>query len=136
MPLIEWTAELSVGIDSIDEQHKKLVNMINALNDAMLTNSSNELLGKIFTGLAAYTQKHFAYEENMFAEYGYTNSIEHKRQHGELIAQVVELKERFIENPQGTMSVDLMLFLKRWLTNHIMRTDKEYAEFLISKGVK
>ncbi len=136
MPLIEWTAELSVGIESIDEQHKKLVNMINALNDAMLTNSSNELLGKIFTGLAAYTQKHFAYEENMFAEYGYTDSEEHKRQHNELIAQVVELKEKFIENPQGTMSADLMLFLKRWLTNHIMRTDKEYAEFLISKGVK
>ena len=71
MPLIEWTDELSVGIESIDEQHKKLVNMINALNDAMLTNSSNELLGTIFTGLAAYTQKHFAYEENMFAEYNY-----------------------------------------------------------------
>jgi hemerythrin len=136
MALIEWTAKLSVGIDSIDEQHKKLVNMINALNDAMLTNSSDELLGKIFTGLAAYTQKHFTYEENMFAEYGYTDSEEHKRQHNELIAQVVELKEKFIENPQGTMSADLMLFLKRWITNHIMRTDKEYAEFLISKGVK
>jgi len=134
--LIEWTAELSVGIDSIDEQHKKLVNMINALNEAMLINSSDELLGKIFTGLAAYTQKHFSYEENMFAEYGYTDSVEHKRQHSELIAQVVKLKEKFIENPQGTMSADLMLFLKRWLTNHIMRTDKEYAEFLIAKGVK
>jgi len=136
MPLIEWTAQLSVGIDSIDEQHKKLINMINALNEAMLTGSSNELLGKIFTGLAAYTQKHFAYEENMFAEYGYTNSQEHKRQHSELIAQVVELKEKFMENPQGTISADLMLFLKRWLTNHIMRTDKEYTEFLLSKGVK
>lgn len=135
MALIEWTADLSVGIDSVDEQHKKLVNMINALNDAMLTNSSDELLGKIFTGLAAYTQKHFAYEENMFAEFGYADSEEHKRQHNELIAQVVELKEKFIANPQGTMSTDLMLFLKRWLTNHIMRTDKEYAEFLISKGV-
>ena len=136
MPLIEWTAELSVGIDSIDEQHKKLVNMINALNDAMLTNSSHELLGKIFTGLAAYTQKHFAYEENMFAEYGYADSEEHKRQHNELIAQVIELKEKFIANPQRIMSADLMLFLKRWLTNHIMRTDKEYSEFLISKGIK
>ena len=136
MPLIEWTDELSVGIESIDEQHKKLVNMINALNDAMLTNSSNELLGTIFTGLAAYTQKHFAYEENMFAEYGYTDSKEHKRQHNELIAQVVELKEKFIGNPEGTISADLMQFLKRWLTNHIMRTDKEYTEFLLSKGVK
>lgn len=136
MPLIEWTNELSVGINSIDEQHKKLVNMINALNDAMQTGGSNELLGKIFTGLAAYTQKHFAYEENMFAEFGYSDAEEHKRQHNELIAQVVELKERFMENPQGTISNDLMQFLKRWLTNHIMRTDKDYTEFLISKGVK
>jgi hemerythrin len=72
----------------------------------------------------------------MFAEYGYTDSEEHKRQHNELIAQVVELKQKFIKNPQGTMSAELMLFLKRWLTNHIMRTDKHYAEFLISKGVK
>lgn len=136
MPLIEWSNELSVGIDSVDEQHKKLVNMINALNDAKLTGGSNELLGKIFSGLAAYTQKHFAYEENMFAEYGYSDSVEHKKQHNELIAQVVELKEKFMENPQGTMNDELMLFLKRWLTNHIMRTDKEYSEFLISKGVK
>lgn len=136
MPLIEWTNELSVGIQSIDEQHKKLVNMINALNDAKLSGSSNDLLGKIFSGLAAYTQKHFAYEENMFAEYGYSNSEEHKRQHSELIAQVIELKERFMDNPEGTISDDLMLFLKRWLTNHIMRTDKEYTEFLLSKGVK
>jgi hemerythrin-like metal-binding protein len=136
MSLIEWNAELSVGIDSIDEQHKKLVNMINALNDAMLSGSSNDLLGKIFTGLAAYTQKHFAYEENMFAEYGYVDSQEHKQQHTALIAQMIELKERFIENPEGTISEDLMLFLKRWLTNHIMRTDKEYSEFLLKQGVK
>lgn len=136
MPLIEWTSELSIGIDSIDEQHKKLVNMINALNDAKLAGSTNELLGKIFTGLTNYTQKHFTYEENMFAEYGYINSNEHQRQHNELIAQVIELKDKFMDNPQGTVSDDLIHFLKRWLTNHIMRTDKEYAEFLISKGVK
>tara|TARA_R110002050_G_scaffold149837_1_gene276484 strand:- start:18 stop:428 length:411 start_codon:yes stop_codon:yes gene_type:complete len=136
MPLIEWSNELSVGIKSIDEQHKKLVNMINALHDAKLTGGSNELLGKIFTGLTTYTQKHFTYEENMFAEYGYSNAEEHKKQHNDLIAQVIELKNKFIGNPQGTISDDLILFLKRWLTNHIMRTDKEYTDFLISKGVK
>ena len=136
MPLIEWSNELSVGIESIDEQHKKLVNMINALHDAKLTGGSNDLLGKIFTGLTTYTQKHFTYEENMFAEYGYSNFEEHKRQHNELIAQVIELKDKFMENPQGTISDDLIHFLKRWLTNHIMRSDKDYTEFLISKGVK
>lgn len=136
MPLLEWTSELSVGIDSIDEQHKKLVNMINALNDAMLVGESTDLLQKIFTGLAAYTQKHFAYEENMFAEYGYPDAVEHNRQHIELINQVVELKNKFRENPQETLSADLLLFLKRWLINHIMKTDKEYSAFLQSNGVK
>lgn len=136
MLLIEWSDELSVGVNSIDEQHKKLVNMINALNEAMLTGGSNELLGKIFTGLANYTQKHFSYEENLFAEYGYEDSQAHKQQHNDLIAQVVALKEKFTENPQGTISAELMQFLKRWLTNHIMKTDKEYTQFLLSKGVK
>ncbi|MDP7591373.1 MAG: bacteriohemerythrin [Litorilituus sp.] len=136
MPLIEWTAELSVGIGSIDEQHKKLVNMINALNDAMLLGHSNELLEKIFSGLATYTHKHFSYEESLFAEYGYSDSKEHKRQHQELIAQVVDLKTKFLERPQEAMNKDLVIFLKRWLTNHIMRSDKEYSDFLISKGVK
>lgn len=136
MPLIEWSSELSIGINSIDEQHKKLVNMINALNDAKVAGSTNELLGKIFTGLTSYTQKHFTYEENLFAEHGYINTDEHKRQHNELITQVIELKDKFLQSPQGTTGDDLIHFLKRWLTSHIMKTDKAYAEFLISKGVK
>ena len=95
MPLIEWTDNLSVGIDSIDEQHKKLVNIINALNDAILSGESNNLLIQIFNNLATYTNVHFTYEENMFAEFGYPDSVEHKKQHEALIAQLIELKQEF-----------------------------------------
>ncbi len=49
---------------------------------------------------------------------------------------IIELKDNFMKSPQGAISEDLMLFLKRWLTNHIMKTDKDYTEFLLAKGVK
>lgn len=136
MALIEWSSELSVGIDSIDNQHQKLINMINALNDAMSTGEANEVLEKIFSGLAAYTQKHFAYEEQLFDKHGYAGTQEHKQQHKALIDQVVDLSEKFKSSGGSVISIEVMQFLKDWLTNHIMKTDKEYTDFLVEKGVK
>ena len=106
------------------------------MNDAILSGEPSRLLIQIFNNLATYTHIHFTYEENMFAEFGYPDSEEHKKQHQALIDQIIELKKEFNNNPQGTISADLMLFLKRWLTNHIMKTDKEYTEFLLARGVK
>jgi len=134
MPLITWSAQLSVGIDSIDEQHKKLINMINALNDAIADGSSKDIMQKVFDGLAVYTEKHFSYEEKLFAQYGYQESEAHKAEHQALMNQVSELKQK-MEQGDFMIGIEVMAFLKEWLTNHIMRTDKAYSEFLVSKGV-
>ena len=134
MPLLEWSDELSIGINSIDEQHKKLVNMINALNDALAEGKANELLAKIFDGLAVYTVKHFGYEEELFAQHGYVEAEAHKNEHEALINQVKALQDKMNEG-DFMISVEVMAFLKDWLTNHIMKTDKAYAPFLIDKGV-
>ncbi len=134
MPLIQWSDQLSVGIASIDEQHKKLVNMINVLNEALEKGQTNEVLGKIFDGLAVYTVKHFGYEEELFAQHGYAASSEHKLEHEALLKQVSELQQK-MQDGYFIISVELMLFLKEWLIHHILKTDKEYAKFLLDKGV-
>ena len=134
MPLVEWNDELSVGISSIDEQHKKLVNMINALNDALVEGKANDLLATIFDGLTVYTVKHFGYEEELFAQHGYVEAESHKNEHEALINQVKTLQNKMNEG-DFMISVEVMAFLKDWLTNHIMKTDKAYAPFLIDKGV-
>lgn len=135
MALITWTDELSVGIDSIDTQHKKLINMINSLNDALENGSANYVIHKIFDGLAVYTIVHFNYEEKLFEQYGYENSAEHKEEHAELKEQVIELQKK-MEDGNFMISIELLSFLKSWLTNHILKTDMAFSEFLISKGVK
>lgn len=135
MPLITWSKELSVGIESIDTQHKELISIINTLNDAMDLDDPRDIFKKSFADLTQYTKTHFAYEEELFEQYGYQESIEHKRQHDELIVQLLELKDRF-DHYQIDMTEQVMQFLKDWLTFHIQKSDKEYSQFLVKLGVK
>lgn len=136
MSVIIWSEELSVGIDSIDQQHQILIGLINDLNTAMAKGEANAMIGDILLSLADYTRLHFSYEEKLFEQHDYPNTRKHKRQHCELIDQISALKERFETELSGSVGLEIMQFLKNWLTNHIMKTDKAYSEYLIRKGVK
>ncbi len=134
MPLIQWNNELSVGIASIDEQHKELINILNTLNDALEEGQASQMLAEIFDGLAAYTVKHFGYEEALFALHGYSESQAHKNEHSALINQVQVLRQKMLDG-DFIICIEVMAFLKEWLTHHILITDKAYSQFLVDKGV-
>ncbi len=136
MALIEWSDSLSVKIPSIDEQHKKLVGMVNSLHEGIAKGNSKEVLVDVFDGLAQYTVEHFGYEEKFFNEFGYEDSEKHTAEHQDLVQQVVELKQK-LDNEEGFMfGLEVMDFLKSWLTEHIMGSDRNYSSFLLSKGVQ
>jgi hemerythrin-like metal-binding protein len=134
MALIEWSDTLSVGIQTIDEQHKQLVAIINELHDAMMARQSREVLGTTFDRLVAYTEYHFGEEAKLFEKHGYAETREHLAAHDALTGRVRELNAEFKEG-NAAISMELMDFLRDWLRNHIIGTDKKYAPFLKSKGV-
>ncbi|MEW6195268.1 MAG: bacteriohemerythrin [Bacteroidota bacterium] len=132
--LINWDPSYSVNINSIDTQHKKLINMINNLHEAMLQGRGKEVLGSIFNELASYTIYHFNHEEELFAKYDYMEQNKHKAEHERLIAQVNDLKNNF--NKGGSvLTMEVMNFLKLWLSDHIIGSDKKYSSFLNERGV-
>ncbi len=135
MALINWDGSLSVNIAEIDQQHQKLVSMINELNDAMKQGKSKDVLGKIVTGLISYTAIHFKTEEKYFAQYGYPDADSHNSEHSAFVQKVTDVKERF-ESGQISLSIEIMNFLRDWLQNHIKGTDKKYSHFLNEKGLK
>ncbi len=130
-----WNNNLSVDIKQIDEQHKKLVAMVNELHRAMKLKQSSSVLGSILGRLAEYTVSHFGTEEKFFAQYGYPEEKSHVEIHRKLVAQVVEIQKKF-QAGEAMVSMELMTFLKDWLVNHIQGTDKKYSSFLRGKGVK
>ena len=130
MAILEWSDELSVGIDIIDKQHKILVRAINLLAMAIEKNSERELLAAIFETLADYTVTHFSYEEELFEHCGYPETEEHKKSHQDLLEKVVALKTKF-DAGEDNLGPEVLRFLVSWLTKHIMGTDKQYAPFVI-----
>ena len=133
--LISWTDDLSVGIASIDGQHKVLVNLINELNSAMRQRKSGEVLVGVLGKLKQYTVKHFAAEEEFFERFGYPDAPAHKKAHNELVEQVLAFEQE-LKSGRAKVTMEIMRFLKDWLVGHIMGTDKLYSTFLTSKGVR
>ncbi len=134
MSLIVWTDSLSVGISSIDEQHKILIKIINTLHDAMERNETDANMKEIFERLTDYTVVHFKYEEDLFDQYDYEDSTSHKRKHQALIDTIGTLKQK-LDSGDHKIGIEVLQFLNRWLTDHILKTDHAYTDFLKSKGV-
>lgn len=135
MAMMEWKPELSVGIKSIDDQHKVLIGLINTLSDGMATGKSKEILEKLFDDIVKYTVTHFAFEKKLFEEHKYAETAAHLAEHDQLVKQALELQTKF-KSGNVSISLSTQKFLVDWLKNHIMGTDKKYSKFLTEKGVK
>ncbi|MGE4299915.1 MAG: bacteriohemerythrin [Desulfovibrionaceae bacterium] len=133
--LITWGKELEIGVGSIDKQHQRLVELINDLHAAMKNRKSKETILKTFEHLKDYTVTHFGAEEKLFARFKYPQTKEHMEEHHKFVAKVLEW-EGALTSGKATVSMDIMRFLKDWLTKHIMVVDKKYAPFFIKNGVK
>lgn len=130
MALLEWSDELSVGIEIIDKQHMILIRAINLLALAVQHNSSRDLMSEIFKTLVDYTDTHFAYEEELFDRFGYPETEDHKAKHRALLHRVLDLKKRW-EAGESQIGAEVLKFLVDWLRNHILGTDKKYSGFLV-----
>jgi len=134
-PLMEWSDQLSVGIQEIDEQHKVLVDLINQLHDAIAHHHGAEACVHIMDKLCEYTKIHFAVEESILRILGYPDYDDHKAHHEMLLKQVQELRHK-MEHEDHSISFELLHFLKKWLTIHILEEDTAYVEHLLSCGAK
>ncbi|WP_321532376.1 bacteriohemerythrin [uncultured Desulfuromonas sp.] len=133
---IEWSDEISVGIQEIDEQHKKLVNLINRLYEAMTLGEDKVAVAKdVLNELVQYTIIHFAVEECLFRIFEYPNYRAHCDMHEDLRNQVDEINKK-VQNGERLITPELLFFLRKWITNHIMVEDKKYSPFLLKKGMK
>lgn len=134
MEKIIWNDSYSVGIKEIDQQHKKLVEMINQLIDASGVSVRSETVSDTLTGMTNYAMYHFQTEEDLMREYEYPQYDAHHLAHMGFIRKTAEMAAAAIELEQ-TVPVELLSFLKDWLINHILKSDMQYKDFFNEKGL-
>ena len=132
---VEWKDSYSVGIDSIDQQHRKLLNLINQLQTAVDYSTGELFEREALDELVEYTKTHFSYEEGLMKDNDYPDFVAHKAQHEKMFKKVSEVLSEY-ENDKDTAMANAASYLKDWLVHHINGTDKEYSSYLIERGVK
>lgn len=138
MEAFVWDARFETGIVSVDEQHRRLVEIVNRIGTALIAgNASEEAIAKIFSELAGYATLHFADEERLMTESGVSAAhLEmHRQHHRQFVEQLASMWKGRAE--LGNPAEVLHGFLSSWLTFHILEEDQSMARQIaqISRGV-
>jgi hemerythrin len=126
---IVWGNVLSVEVDEIDEDHRKLVNIFNILNHAVMEGESSEYLAAVLDELINCTVWHFSHEERLMLKYGYEGIAEHKLEHQELVKRARKLQQEILQSDKPVADENIE-FLERWLTEHILTSDMRLGSYL------
>ena len=125
MAFFEWNADFSVSVPEIDEQHKRLFQVINDFYDAIKDGRENAF-GELLDSLIAYTVYHFSSEEKYMDKFNYPEAESHKREHELFTAKVLDVKKRF-DDGKFVLTLEITNFLKNWITNHVLHVDKKLS---------
>ena len=109
--------------------------MINTLYDAMKVGKGKNVMGDTLNNLITYTATHFKTEEKYFDFYNYPDKESHTLEHKKFTEIVTKFKKDF-DSGNATISLEVMNFLKDWLTKHINRADKNYTKCFNEHGLK
>jgi hemerythrin len=126
---IVWSDILSVGVDEIDEDHRKLVNIFNILNQSVTEGDSPDYLAAVLEELINCTVWHFSHEERLMLKYGYAGIDAHKEEHRELIKSAKAMQQNLLQANKPVAENEIEI-LERWLTEHILTDDMKLGAWL------
>jgi hemerythrin len=129
MKELDWDSSLDVGVDEVDDDHRRMVKLFNLLAHAVSDGEDPDYQEALLDELIAFTVWHFRHEERLMLKYAYTDADAHKQQHRELIDGVTEIQEKFLEADRQLLQEDVE-YLERWVTAHIIHTDKKMGAYL------
>ncbi len=128
MNLVIWSAEYSIDLPEVDDQHKGLFACINHLWRAEMEGKSQEMVGQLLEQLHNYTHSHFIAEEALMRMGDYPELEGHIQQH-RMFVHKIESAGRDLRRGKR-IDLDLLSFLNEWLITHIKVIDHQYADYL------
>lgn len=130
MVILAWNEAYSVGSAMIDSDHRILINLVNQLHDAMETGQSRDVLGSVLNVLTEYVEHHFHREELLMERIGYPDRQTHIQNHRELETKVRSIRDCWLAGERQVLDDEVLGFLKRWLSDHILRADLAYRPWI------
>ena len=133
MDKIVFGKDLMLGVETIDRQHARLVELINSLIEMKTFKSSRQETGEVLDELASYIFEHFRDEEKMMLEVGYPDLEAHRDLHADFVRQVMSFNKQF-RSGDKELDNQMLTFLSLWLVEHIKGEDPRYVKLFKAHG--
>ncbi len=138
---IGWTKELETGIDILDEQHHRYVDLLSdyfqKVAEHTRTEEKADQLTDSFDFLRQYAGEHFATEESIMKDAGYPDYLSHLEEHLHFLQHVGELyKDMKSKGFSPELSREVNYYTVEWFIEHILLADMKLVEFLKAKDWK
>jgi hemerythrin len=129
MALVTWSNKYLVGVETLDNQHKAFVKVLNELHSASMKGEARKVAGPLLRHLASIANEHFTAEEKLMESIKFPGLAAHRAKHKELSGRVAEFASR---HEKGDVSVysELLRFTGDWLTSHMKGEDQEYVAWM------
>ena len=134
MALMTWRSQYSVGVETLDDQHKSLMKALNELHAASMRGQAQKVAGPLIRQIVSIASEHFTAEEKLMESTEYPGLARHRAKHRELAGKIAEFVSRH-EKGDTTVYVQLLYFIRDWQTKHMQTEDQEYAPWLSAHGV-
>ena len=125
MALIEWTRDLSVEIEGLDDQHRQIIDIFNQYDDALRRELEPLQINEILNDLIGHIQEHFGFEENLLAAAQYPRLRHHQDLHRQLLQKIERFQFEFVQGDHQVLQ-EIREYLKYWLVSHIVMDDNDY----------
>jgi hemerythrin len=129
---LQWRTDYSIGIQKIDNQHKKIILLINDLLKMCKENNTvedYESFNALVEIILEHFQKHFETEEKLMLKKNYPQYAEHKKRHDKLLEDIKKMMDKIINEKQKNSLINMVIFLREWFVENIYIMDKQMGEY-------
>ena len=128
--MITLSKDMEIGISKIDDQHRELINRINAVIAMGARSVSKEETRRTIDLLSDYITLHFGDEELLHRQSNYPKYEWHKGQHQLLRESYKKIEQEFAEiGPSPKFTLDLSKSIIDWIVRHIKSADVEFGKY-------
>jgi len=135
MALLTWSSKYFVGVKTLDDQHAAFMGLLNELHAAMMKGQAGSVAGPLLKRLVRLIEEHFSTEKKMFASTQYPEQARHVDLHKDLRRQVERYLSRF-KDGDTTLYLELLRFMRDWLSQHMVEEDQKYTRWLNDHGIR
>lgn len=134
MALMTWNNKFSVGVETLDNQHRALVNALNQLHAAAMRGKASEVAGPLIRQIGSIAHEHFAAEARLMESIRFPGLAAHRAKHAELSVKFRELVARH-EKGDTTVYTQMLYFMRDWQTRHMQTDDQQYVDWMRTQVV-